>query len=145
MAAFVVDISDVTADIRTFKPGVYEATVEDPKADVSSTGNPMIKMKLRVYHPDLGEAVISDTLPAAFPAKVKAFWMAYNDFTEEDLAGVNEVAIDNEKDLEGAQILIQLGDQENKQTGKTYRTVVAPWYYPVSRQDLLLPEEDLPI
>lgn len=146
MARFVVDISDVTADIRTFPPGVYEATVEDPKTDVSKKGNPLIKFNLRVYSPKHGEAVIFDNLPSAFPAKVKAFWLAFNDWTEDDMADMSEVEIDDVNDLDGAQILIQLGDQENKQTGKVYRTVVSPFYYPISRIDLLdLDDEDSPI
>ena len=124
---------------------MYEATVENVKSDVSKTGNPMLKFNLRIYSPTLGEAVIKDNLPMAFPAKVKAFWMAFNDFSEEDLSGVKEVAIDNVQDLEGAQILVQLGDQENKESGKVYRTVVAPWYYPTSRGDLLPLDEDLPL
>lgn len=146
MARFVVDISDVTADIRNFPPGVYEATVENAKPDVSQTGNPLIRMDLRVYSPKHGEAILKDNLPAAFPAKVKAFWMAYNDWTEEDIADVKEVEIDDVSELNGAQILIQLGDQENKTNGKTYRTVVSPFYYPISRLDLLdLENENSPI
>lgn len=96
----------------------------------------MVAMELELYHPSVGTATIRDTLPISFPAKVKAFWMALNDLSPEQIAGEPNVAIEPEE-LVGAQFIVQLGEQENKQTGKVYKSIVAPWYYPLSRVDVL--------
>lgn len=145
--SFVVDISSVESNISQFPNGIYPARVRKAELDVAkSSGNPIIRMELAVYSDIYGEATLRDTLPAAFPAKVKAFWQAYNDFTPEEIAQHPEVNIADPADLVGAEFLIQLGEQENKATQKTYKTVVAPWYYPMSRaMDLLGDVEDSPI
>lgn len=140
--SFVVDISSVEPRIQDFPDGVYEATITNPRLDVSKKGNPVINMDLVIYHPNLGEAVVKDSLPSAFPRKVRAFWMAFNDLTAEEIAGQQTVEIENPSDLEGGQILVQLGTQENKETGRTYKSIVAPWYYPLSRAADLLGESD---
>ena len=83
MASMIVDVSQVESSIRDFPNGPVEATVREAKLDVAkSSGNQMVVMKLEIYHPSVGSATITDRLPAAFPAKVKAFWKAVNDFTE---------------------------------------------------------------
>ena len=140
MATFVVDTSGVESHISEFPVGPIEATVKSAKPDVSKKGGAMLVLELTIYHPAHGEATIKDWLPQSFPAKVKAFWMAINDFTQEQMAD-NPVVEINPPDLIGAQLILQLGEQENEQDGKTYKRIVAPWYYPISRADLLAGED----
>lgn len=144
-STFVVDVSGVEGSVRDFPNGPLEATVKEAKLDVAkSSGNQMVVMKLEVYHPSVGTAVITDRLPSAFPAKVKAFWKAVNDFTEEEIAANPQVEIDPPS-LIGAQLIVQLGTKENKDTGATYKDITPPWYYPLSRAAELLGENDPPL
>lgn len=136
-STFVVDISGVQSDIRSFEDGVYEAKIEKVEHDVSASGNPMLRLNLEIYSEEHGTASVRDFLPEAFPAKVKSFWQAVNDFTAEEMAEQDKVEIDPDA-LPGATFLIQLGDQENKTTGKVYKTLTPPWYYPLSRASELL-------
>lgn len=141
---FVVDISSVQANIRDFPDGVYEAQIKSAKMDVSEKSQqPMLVMDLELYSPTHGTATIKDFLPEAFPAKVKQFWQALNDFTAEEMANEPEVDIDPEA-LPGAQVLIQLGEQENPRNGKVYKNVTPPWYYATSRAADLLNLEGEP-
>lgn len=136
MSTMVVDISDVQASIRDFPNHAVEAEVKSAKRGLSQTHNLKVDLELEIYHPDVGTAIIRDNLPAAFPAKVKAFWMAINDLTSEDMAEQTQVEIDPAA-LVGARLIVQLGEQESKTNGKIYKTIVAPWYYPTSRTDVL--------
>lgn len=144
MATFVVDTTGVETHISEFPLGPIEATVHSVKADVSKKGGAMLVLELKLYHPDHGEAIMKDWLPQSFPAKVKAFWMAINDFTQEQM-NANPVVEINPPDLVGAQLIIQLGEQESEQDGKTYKRISPPWYYPISRADLLSAGEDAPL
>lgn len=135
-ATFVVDVSQVEANLRSFPDGPVEATVKKVTPDVSKKGGTMLSLELEIYHPSVGSATIKDWLPASFPAKVKAFWMAVNDMTEEEIANDPLLKIEPEG-LIDATLILQIGDQENKGDGKVYKQVVAPWYYPISRHDLL--------
>jgi hypothetical protein len=143
MSSFVVDLSNVGADIRNFPDGVYEASIKSAKLDVSKrTANTTLAMEIEIYSPVHGTAVLRDWLSPAFEAKVKHFWVALNDLTEEQVAASPVVEL-NPPDLVGAQLLVKLGEQENKETGKVYKSLVGPWYYPLSRAtDLLLADEE---
>ena len=142
MATLQVDISNIAADIRTFPNAALEAKVLSAELDVArSSGAPLIRLEYEIYHPTAGTTKLRDTLPSNFPAKVKSFWMAVNDFSAEEMAEQPKVDIDPDT-LVGATIIVQLGEQENKESGRVYKTVVAPWYYPISRVDLLEISDD---
>ena len=143
---FVVDISNIPANIQDFPAGAVEATILSAKMDVSKEkGNPLIRLEWEVYHPAVGTAILkNDTLPSAFPAKVKAFWQALNAFTNEDMADQPEAQIDPDA-LVGAQLILQIGPKESS-NGKVYTSVLTPWYYPITRTDVLSYEgADLPL
>ena len=140
MSTFVVDTSSVDAFIGDFPLGPAEATVMSAKPDVSKKGGAMLVLELQLYHASVGSVTIKDWLPSSFPSKVKAFWMAINDFTHEQMAE-NPVVEINPPDLIGAQLIVQIGEQENAESGKTYKKIVSPWYYPISRLDLLAGED----
>lgn len=143
MAGFVVDISKVPSDLRNFPNGNAEATVKEAKLDVAKeSGNPLVRMVLTLYHPSVGEVTMNDTLPIKFPAKIKSFWMAINDLTEQQALEAPEVDLSEPGNLVGAQFIVAIGEQEGKDrqgnlTGRMYKTIVPPWYYPISRTDLL--------
>lgn len=136
MATFVVDVSQVEADIRSFPDGPVEATIKTVTPDVSKKGNNMLVLEVELYHPAVGSVTTRDWLPSNFPAKVKAFWMAVNDFTEEQIAADPQLKIEPDE-LKGAQLIVHLGLDEDKETKKVYKKIVPPWYYPISRTDLL--------
>jgi len=144
MASFVVDTSKAESFIGDFPLGPTEATVTSVKADISKKGGAMLVLELQLYHPSVGSATLKDWLPESFPSKVKAFWMAINDFTHEQMAA-NPVVEINPPDLVGAQLIVQIGEQEDEKEKKTYKKIVAPWYYPISRVDLLAAQEDTPL
>jgi len=145
MASFVVDLSNIQASIATWPVGPCEATVKSAKLDVAQkSGNQMVVMELELYHPTAGTTTIRDYLPQGFPAKVKSFWRALNDYSEEQIAA-NPEAVIEPADLVGAQFLVQIGDRENKESGKVYRGIVAPWYYPLSQATELLADDDTPL
>ena len=146
MASIQFNLSDIKQSIRDWEPGVYEAVISNARVDIAkSSGDPMLVFDLTLYSPVHGEITITDRLPSGFPAKGKAFWKAFNDYEDEDLAGVELITIENPAELEHGEILVQLGDQEDKRTGKMYRQVVAPWYYPTSMAPMLLGGDDLPL
>lgn len=150
MGTFVVDTSQVQANLGSFPPVPVEAKVLSVKSDVSKKGGSMLVLELGIYHPDVGEATIKDWLPSSFPAKVKAFWMAINDLTEADMASAPVVEI-NPPDLIGAQLIVVLGREEGKDpntgqpNGKVYTKIVSPWYHPISRVELLPVPADAPL
>lgn len=136
---FKVDVGNVGTNIKQFPNGVYYAVIEEPEFKLSKKNNLMLAFKLRIYHQDYGEAVIYDNLPVNAPFKVKPFWLAFNNWTEEEfLANGTAVEIDDPSIIDGAEILVQIGDQEDKATQKVYKSVVSPYYFPVSRKDDLL-------
>lgn len=141
----IVDVSNVESNIQEFANGIYEAKVVAAKYDVSKSSNDtMIVLQIEIYHPSYGSAKLRDWLPPSFPAKCLNFFMALNDYSREDVAEMVEVEIPEPQELVGAEILIQLGEQENKQTGKVYKSIVGPWYYPLSRAGELLGGDEDP-
>ena len=136
MSSFIVDTSQAESFIGDFPLGPVEATVVSCKSDVSKKGGAMLVLELELFHESVGKATLKDWLPASFASKVKAFWMAVNDFTHEQMAA-NPVVEINPPDLIGAQLIVQIGEQEDETTKKVYKKIVAPWYYPISRLDLL--------
>jgi hypothetical protein len=137
ISTFVVDISKVEASLRDFPNVPVEAKIVSADLDVAkSSGAPIIRLEFEIYHPDVGTTTIRDVLPHNFPAKVRAFWMALNDFTPEQMQNQSKVEI-NPLELVGASMIVQLGERENPATGKIYKSVVSPWYYPLSRVDVL--------
>lgn len=141
MASLTIDLSNAGGSIRDFPVGVYEAEVIKAELEVSkNTGNPMITVELEIHHPTMGSTTLRDWLPMSFPSKVKTFWMAANNFTPQDaaeaLAKSSEVELDP-TELVGIQLLVQIGERESVADGKTYKGVVPPFYYPLSRSDLV--------
>lgn len=140
----VIHVADIESSIREFPNGVYEAKVTEAKYDVSKkTNDTMIVLKLEIYHPVHGTASIRDWLPPSFPAKCFAFYLALNDWTR-DQVDTDDIELPEPPDLVGAEILVQLGEQESKTDGKMYKTLIGPWYYPLSRAAELLDTEDDP-
>jgi hypothetical protein len=138
-----VDLSKATTFVSNFPNGVYPAKVASAKLDVSGAGNPMIVVELELYHPELGSGTIRDFLVPSFASKVKAFWQAVTGATNEEmqLPENQNVEIDPDE-LVGAELLVQLGEQENAEDGKTYKSLVGSWYFPASRSDLITFEYD---
>lgn len=137
---FVVDISNVPQPIGEFPNGPVEATIAEAKLDVvEANGNPIIRLIWDIYHPDVGVGRLFDSLPSAFPAKAKAFWQALNDFTSEEMMEQANIEL-NAPELVGAQMIVHLGEKEAKQgkhKGELFKQVVSPFYYPISRLDVL--------
>lgn len=139
MPTMKVDFSEVNdrTSIRDFPDGPVEATINNATLDVSKTSAaPMIRLEFTVYHPDHGEATLKDTLPSLFPAKVQAFWQAFNRLSKEELKNESAADIDP-ADLVGASLIVVLGESTNEKTGKTYKQVDYPWYYADDRVDVL--------
>ena len=66
----VYDISKVRKEVTQFEDGYYEATVVHAESAVSdSSSDPFVKLRLEVYHPDIGLGVAFDNLPQGFPQK----------------------------------------------------------------------------
>lgn len=139
MATFSVDLSNLKTPIWQFPNGPIEATIVSAKVDVAASGNPKLAIEWEVYHPEVGTATLYDNLPSVgFDAKVAAFWMALNELTPEDIQASPKIDIDP-GGLRGAQMIVQLGEQERKdKPGTTRKSVVAPWYYPISKAAELL-------
>ena len=142
MAGMVIDVSGVTANLGQFPNGVYEARVTAAKLDIAqSSGEPVIKLEWEIYHPELGNATIRDTLPSKFPAKCKAFYQAVSDLSHEDMQDPSHQQIELDPDeLIGAECLVQLGEREgtaNDGSKRMYKSIVGSWYFPSSRQDLI--------
>jgi hypothetical protein len=141
MPSLTIDLSGATGSIRDFPVGVYEAEVVKAELEVSrNTGNPMITIELEIHHPTMGSTTLRDWLPVSFPSKVKSFWVAAMNYTPQQAAEAlsrgSEVELDP-TELIGTQLLVQIGERESTSDGKTYKGVVAPFYYPASRFDLV--------
>jgi hypothetical protein len=141
MPSLTIDLSNAGGSIRDFPVGVYEAEVIKADLEVSKgTGNPMITLELEIHHPTMGSTTLRDWLPVSFPSKVKSFWVAAMNYTAQQAAEAlsrgSEVELDP-AELVGVQILVQIGEKESTNDGKMYKGVVPPFYYPVSRNDLV--------
>lgn len=138
MPEFVIDVSDVAAFASDFPDGPVEAEIKKAELKIAqSSGNPMIDLTLEIYHPQFGTAKLFDNLPHAFPRKVKAFWMALNELTEEEVQANPKFAIDVDS-LVGAQLIVNLGTEEHyNQPGRMVKKVVNPFYFPITRRDVL--------
>ena len=151
MAGLSVNLANVETRADGFPDGVYSARVLDANLDVSkASGNPMIVLQLEIYHPQLGTATLRDWLVPTFASKVKSFYQAVNNFTAQELA--DDLARDSEPEidpdqLKGAEVLVQIGEKASQQDpSKMFKNVVAPFYFPLSRMDLLAWQEgDAPL
>lgn len=143
----VVDLSGVQCDIRDFPDGPVEATIKSAKYDISErSGQPMIVVQFEIFHPEVGSSEIRDFLVASFPRKIKGFWQALNNYSVEEMKEQANVEIDP-LTLEGAQLILVLGmrEKQDKEGNKVMRKdIVAPWYYPAERTDLLPYLNDAP-
>lgn len=151
----VVDLKNTSTRISEFPAGYYEAkVVKAEMAIAASSGDPMVNLQWEIHHPELGNAVLRDNLPYNFPDKVKSFWLAANEMTEQDFQQAKaedpdslEVEI-NAPDLVGLEMVIQVGDVEGKTNGqpngKMYKNVVGAWYFPASRAGDLVEWADTP-
>lgn len=144
--SFIVDVSNVSANLSQFPSGVYPAQVKEAKLEIAqSSGEPMITLVWEIHHPDLGNATLRDNLPSKFPAKVKAFYQAVSGLTHEEMQDPanHQIEIDADE-LIGTQCLVQVGEREytnkagEKRTGKS---VVGAWYFPADRTDLISYED----
>lgn len=137
--SMVFDFNDVSVGIKNFPNGPTEAIVKMAKSDVSQTGNPVLRLEFEIYHPEYGTAILKDNISPKFKSKALAFWAAVNDMTLEELIGT-EVDVDP-KGLKGAQLILQLGEKVSDFNGKTYKEVVDPFFFPLSRAADLFGEE----
>ncbi len=150
MPSLTVDISNINPDLSMFPNGVYEAQVLTADLEISkNSGNPMITLQLEFHHPKLGSGVVKDWLSPGFKSKIKSFWMAANGFDHEQaveaLRSGGEIDLDPDE-LVGVQLLINLGEQEGRNDpSRMFKTVVAPFFFPVNRKDLLTWQEGEPL
>jgi len=151
MAGLSVNLADVKTYASEFPNGTYSARILKADLEVSqNTGNPMIVLELEIYHPKLGSATMRDWLVPAFARKMKAFYQAINNFDAQELA--DSIARDaepeiNPSELVGAEVIVQVGEGTSKtDPTKVYKNIVAPFYFPITRMDLLnWQEDDLPL
>lgn len=157
MAGMVIDLTKTQTRISDFPNGRYEAKViEAEMAIARSSGDPMVKLQWEIHHPDLGNATLRDNLPFNFADKVKAFWLAANDMTEQDfIQAKNEnpeelsnVEIDPAH-LIGLEMIIEVNeregtDQNGQPNGRMYKQVNGTGYFPASRTDLITWDVDAP-
>lgn len=143
MGSFTVNIKDIKEFASNWPNGPYLAKVLEATVDVAKTPphNPVIRLKLELYDPVLGTCLLNHNLASAFAAQVRSFYMAYHDLTLEEMAGVEEIELEA-SDLVGAQFIVQLGEKKSKTDGNTYKQIVSPWFYPVSRHEDLLGNEE---
>lgn len=151
MPGLSVNLANVETSAEGFPNGVYSARIMKAELEISKTsGNPMIVVQLEIYHPQLGTASIRDWLVASFPSKMKSFYQAVNNFNAQqladDLARNSEPEIDPDE-LIGAEMLVQIGEKPSQMDpNRMFKNVVAPFYFPISRMDLLAWQEgDVPL
>lgn len=151
MSGLSVNLAGVESGLRDFPVGVYPARITKAELDVSkNTGQPMIVVWLEIHHPMLGSGTLRDWLVVTFPAKIKTFYQAVNNYTAQELAeAVNrnpDIELDPQE-LVGAELLVQIGEEPSQNDpSKLYKKVVSPFFYPVSRSDLLAwMEDDVPL
>jgi len=149
MSGLSVNLANVETRADAFPNGVYSARITKADLEVSqNTGNPMIVLQLEIYHPTIGTATVRDWLVPSFASKIKAFYQAINNFGAQELA--DSLARDPEPELDpdemvGGELLVQIGDSKPNDKGMVYKNVVAPFYFPSSRMDLLAWQEDAPL
>ena len=146
----IIDLTKTQTNISTFPDGMYEAKVVKAEMKIAkSSGDPMVDLNWEIHHPELGNAVLRDNLSYNFPDKVKSFWLAANEMTEQDF---QQAKAENPNDLEnveinpeemiGLEMVIQMGEVEGKTNGqpngKMYKNVVGSWYFPASRAESLV-------
>jgi hypothetical protein len=141
MPKLTFNAADVRQPLSTWPDGPVTASINSAVLETSkNSGEPMIVLELELFHPEHGYNTVKDWLPYAFPAKLAAFFQAFHHLSGEEFRA--EVA-ENEGELEiddaelvGGTLIVVLGDVENN-NGKTYKNIVAPWYFSDERDDVL--------
>lgn len=150
MPSLTVDLAGVATDLSQFPNGVYEAQVLSAELEISkSSGNPMVTVEFELHHPTLGTGTIKDWLSPGFKSKIKSFWMAANGFDNQQardaLASGSEIELDPDE-MVGVQLLVCIGEREGRDgDGRMFKSVVAPFFFPVSRMDLVKWEDGDPL
>lgn len=150
MPSLTVDLSGVATDLSVFPNGVYEAQVLTAELEISkNSGNPMITVEFEIHHPTIGTGTIKDWLSPGFKSKIKSFWMAANGFTNEQardaLASGSEIELDPDE-MVGVQLLVNIGEREGRENdGRMFKSVVAPFFFPVTRSDLVKWDDEVPV
>jgi len=127
--------------VNDWPDGYYEARVNSAELDIAkSSGNPIIKLVLELFHPDLGTGIMLDNLPEGFVDKCLAFYLAFNHITRNEyeaaIASDEDPVVDLDPDeMIGASLIVQIGDNEYE--GKVRKQTVGGWYYPDDREDLI--------
>lgn len=138
MNTFVVDVSNVAADIENFPNGPVEAEVLSAEWKTNDrSGASYLNIMYDIYHPNVGTARFWDSLYTTFPPKAKALFVAINDFSPEQAANLSEIELVPEE-LPGERVILFLDDWYNEKTQKTRKTVGRPYYLPISRQEVLV-------
>lgn len=141
MAKMTFNAENVRQPLVSWPDGPVTATINAAELTTSkSSGEPMIVVEFEVFHPEYGTSTLRDYLPFAFGAKCTAFYQSFYRLNAQELKA--EMAENNgdleldDQELVGGTMIVVLGDVEN-QDGKTYKNVVAPWYYSDDRDDVL--------
>lgn len=139
------DLSQIKADIRDFPDGAYYARVVNAEPDVSKTsGNPMLVITFEVSSEEWGQGEIREYLTANNDfgrRKAKVLAAALADVPANQVA---EWAKENQtitfaaRDLIGGELIIHIADQERKETGKVYKSIVNPFYSALSEAEEIL-------
>jgi hypothetical protein len=129
------DISGIETDIRDFPDGPVEAEIAKAEIEVSKAGNPMIVVSFKVFHPEVGTAIVKDHLvPSDKPfakKKVATFYGAFNGQTLEEVRQYESLDL-NPVELVGGRLIVVLGQNDNG-----YKQLVPPFYYPETQTDVL--------
>lgn len=148
MPTFSVNVSEVKAMRDELPYGTYPGKILEAKLDVTQKGDPMIVLQLELQHPSLGSVEVRDWLPATFPRKAKALYLALNNWTPaegaEALAQNPDIELDPQE-LVGAELLVQWGLEKGRNGKDDFIGVVSPFYFPATRYDLLAWMEDAPL
>lgn len=148
MPTFSVDVSQVRTRRDELPYGVYPAKILKAELTVSSKGDPMIVLDLELSHPGLGNVEVKDWIPATYPSKAKALFLAVNGYDQAQGASViaaNPQIEFDPQELTGAEILVQWGKEKGRNGKEDFLGVVPPFYFPATRYDLLAWMDEAPL
>jgi hypothetical protein len=148
MPTFSVDVSQVRTRRDELPHGAYPAKILKAELTVSTKGDPMIVLDLELNHPAFGSVEVRDWIPATYPSKAKALFLAVNGYDTAEGAAViasNPNIEFDPQELVGAELIIQWGLEKGRNGKEDFIGVVSPFYFPATRYDLLAWMEDAPL
>jgi predicted dinucleotide-binding enzyme len=129
------DISGIETNIGDFPDGPVEAEIVKAEIEISKATNAMIVVHFKVFHPDIGHALVRDYLVPSDKTfakkKIATFYGAYQGLTLEEVRQSESIDI-NPIELKGAQMIVVLGTND-----KGYKQLVPPFYYDARQTDVL--------